>query len=113
MAWTAPTKHLKKKELLKDKEFYRKLSRKCNFVDDGTVFLWYVGLIQLVSQELRRNKFVRLPHLGDFAIVTQKPRPAWTGKMHVRLGPTEVLKFYPKEKLRRYVRKQLDSRSRL
>ena len=114
MAWTPPTRHLRQnKELLNEKKFYRKLSQKCNFVDDGTVFLWYVGLIQLVGDELRKHKFVRLPHLGDMAIITQKPRPAWAGRRRVRLGPTEILKFYPKEKLRRYMRKHINSREDL
>lgn len=111
MAWTPPTRHLKKKGLTNDKEFYRKLSGKCNFADEEAVLFWYTGLVRLVGQELRHNKFVRLPHLGDFAVVTQKSRPAWAGKMHVRLGPTEVLKFYPKERLRKYVRKEISSRT--
>lgn len=105
MAWVPPTKHLKTKELVNDKVFYRKLSQKCNFVDDEAVTDWYVGLIKLIGEELRRNKFVRLPHLGDMALVTQRGRPAWAGKMHVQMGPIETLRFYPKQKLRRYCRK--------
>ena len=111
MAWTAPTQHLKKKELLNNKTFYRKLSKQCNFVDDGSVFIWYIGLVGLIGEELRKNKFVRLPHLGDMAIITQKARPAWVGRTHMRIGPTEILKFYPKEKLRRYMRTYLNSRA--
>src|SRR3989344_762001 len=110
MAWTAPTKHLRQnKELLNAKKFYRKLSAKCNYVDEDVMFVWYVGLVQLIAQELRKHKFVRLPHIGDLAIVTQKSRPALAGKMRVRLGPTEILKFYPKEQLRRYMRQHLNS----
>lgn len=102
MAWSAPTRHLKRKELLDAKRFYRLLSKNCNFVDDDTVFLWYIGLVTLIGDELRKNKFIRLPLLADIALVTQKPRPAWIGKSHLLIGSREVLKVYPKEKLRRY-----------
>lgn len=102
MAWTAPTKYLKRKEILDDKRFYRLLSEQSNFIDPDTVFLFYMGLVALIGDELRKNKIIRLPHLGDFALVEQKPRPAWIGKLHVVIGSRQILKFYPKEKLRRY-----------
>ena len=106
MAWKPPTKPLKKKELLDDERFYRELSAKCNFASDETITDWYLGLVKLISQELRENKFVRLPHLGDMALVMQKSRPALCGKAHVLLGPTEVLRFYPKTQMRRYFAKR-------
>lgn len=102
MPWTQPTKYLKRKELLNEKRFYRLLSSQTNFIDPDTSFLFYMGLVALIGDELRRNKFVRLPHLGDFALVEQKPRPAWMGKLHAVIGSREILKFYPKERLRRY-----------
>lgn len=104
-AWTPPTKHLKTKELTDSKRFYRELSAKCNFVDHDAALQWYIGLVRLISQELRNNKFVRLPHLGDLALSPQRERPAWCGKAHVRLEPTEVLRFYPQKKLKRYFAK--------
>jgi len=62
----------------------------------------YIAVVKLVEQELRRHKMVRLPHLGDFALVTYKGGPALVGKQQVTIGDREVLKFYPKERLRRY-----------
>lgn len=106
MAWTPPTKYLKKKELLDDKRFFRLLSEQSNFIDPDTCFLFYVGLVALIGEELRKNKFFRLPHLGDFAMVEQKPRPAWIGRIHAVIGSREVLKFYPKEHLRRCFNKR-------
>ena len=105
MPWTPPTKYLKRKELLNDKRFYRLLSEQTNFIDPETSFLFYIGLVALVGDELRKNRFVRLPHLGDMALVEQKPRIAWLGRTHAVIGSRSILKFYPKEKLRRYFSK--------
>ncbi len=102
MAWTPPTKYLRRKELLSDKRFFRLLSEQSNFIDRDTTFMFYMGLAALIGDELRKNKFVRLPHLGDFALVEQKSRPAWVGRIHAIIAMREVLKFYPKERLRRY-----------
>ena len=52
------------------------------------------------------NKFIQLPFLCDIALVMQKPRPAWVGKAHLVIGSREVLKVYPKERLRRYFAKR-------
>jgi nucleoid DNA-binding protein len=106
MAWTPPTKHLKNKETLDSERFYRLLSEQSNFIDPDTSFLFYMGLVVLISDELRKNKIVRLPHLGDFALVEQRSRPAWMGKLHAVIGSREILKFYPKERLRRYFSKR-------
>lgn len=106
MAWTPPIDRRMKKELLKDKRFYRLLSEQCPFTDRDTAFVFYTGLVQVVAQELRRHGVARMPHLGDFALVEQKARPAWVGKQHVMLGAREVLKFYPKERMRRYFNKR-------
>ena len=109
MAWTPPVKYLKRKELVNDKRFYRLLSSQTNFIDPETTFLFYIGMVELISDELRKNSFVRLPHLGDFALITQKPRVAWMGRMHAVIGTREILKFYPKERLRRYFSKRQGS----
>jgi len=106
MAWTPPTNRRGKKDLLSSKRFYRLLGEQFNFIDPDTALLFYTGLVALIGEELRKNKIVRLPHLGDFALVTQKPRPAWMGRLHAVMGSREVLKFYPKEHLRRYFNKR-------
>ena len=70
------------------------------------VFSFYMAMVGVVGNELRQHKMVRLPHLGDMALVETKSRPAWVGKAHVVLNPREVLKFYPKERLRQYFNKR-------
>lgn len=106
MAWTPPTKFLKEPELLNDKRFYRLLSAQTNFIDDETTMLFYTGLTVLIADELQKHKFVRLPNLGDFALIPQKPRPAWLGRLHAVIGSREILKFYPKYRFRRYFNKK-------
>jgi len=106
MAWTPPTKHLKKKELLNYERFYRLLSESSNFVDPEAVIRIYLGLIMVIDQELRRHKFIRLPILGDFALVRQKSRPAWVGRSHCVIDGREVLKFYTKEAFREHFNKR-------
>lgn len=106
MSWTPPVKYLKKKELLDKERFFRLLGMKSKFVDRDLAFIFYIGLVELIGAELRINKFIRLPHLGDFALTEQKSRPAWMGKMHAVIGNREILKFYPKKHLRRYFGKR-------
>lgn len=100
MAWTPPIN--RKNHRINQKEFFRLLSAECNYVDERTVRMLYFGLLRVITQELRSNKCARLPHLGDFALVQQKSRPAWVGKAQVRIAPRDVLKMYPAEKMRRY-----------
>lgn len=102
MAWTPPINRRENKALLSEDRFFLMLAAKCPHITRDEAFLLYIGMVQVVEQELRRNKMVRLPHLGDFALVTQKPRPGWMGSLQVQMGEREVLKFYPKERLRRY-----------
>lgn len=102
----------KKKGLFDEKRFYDLLSVKCNYIDQENVKMFYLGLVRLVSEELRENGMVRLPHIGDFAIAMNNRRggkvlagrkpnsrmPMW----QVRKGPTRVLKFYPNDAWRKY-----------
>ncbi|MSU54551.1 MAG: hypothetical protein EXS48_01790 [Candidatus Staskawiczbacteria bacterium] len=106
MAWKPDIAHLKTKELLNDKRFYRLLSAQTNFIDPDTTMLFYAGMVLLIGDELRKHQFVRLPNLGDFALVRQKARPALVGKMHLMIEPRDVLKFYPANRLRRYFNKR-------
>jgi len=107
MSWKPPTQKLRQKRgLLNDEEFYRKLAEKWNYVDNETTASFYIGFVKLIADELKQHKFVRLPHLGDMALVEQKSRPAWVGGAHIWIGPRDVLKFYPKEKMRRYFNKR-------
>lgn len=102
MAWTPPIKHLKKKELLDDERLYHLISEQVNYMDPVACCQVYLGLVMVITNELRKHKFIRLQGLGDFAIVRQKSRPAWVGRSHCVIDGFEVLKFYPKESFRRY-----------
>ena len=75
-------------------------------MDPEAVVRVYLGLILVIEEELRKNKFVRLPILGDFALVRQKSRPAWIGKSHCIIDGYEVLKFYVKENFRQHFNKR-------
>ncbi len=56
------------KGLLDNARFYRILQENCNYMDIETIKMVYLGVVKTVSSELRKEKFVRLPHLCDFAI---------------------------------------------
>ena len=102
MPWTPKIDRRGNKALLNEKRFFTLLSEQCNFMDQDTVSMFYTGMVKVVSRELRTNKIARLPHLGDFALVPQAPRLGWMGKVRVHMGPRNVLKFFPQEKMRRY-----------
>ena len=101
-AWRPPINRRENKNLLNDKRFYRLLAEKCTIGDRDTLFIFYTSLVQVVTQELRRHKVVRLPHLGDFGLVEQASRPGWMGPQHVMMPRRKVLRFYPKEHFKRY-----------
>lgn len=45
--------------LFNEKRFYH-LSEQFNFIDPDTAFLWYLGLVTLIEDELKKNKIIRL-----------------------------------------------------
>lgn len=106
MPYTPPINRRQNNHLLNDDRFYKLLSQHYNHISKDEAFIFYISIVKLVEQELRRHKMVRLPHLGDFALVTYKGGPRLVGKQQVRTGDHEVLKFYPKERLRRYFNAQ-------
>ncbi len=102
MSWKPPINYKENKDLLQDERFYQLLSKELNYLSRDEVFIIYVALVQVVERELRRNKVVRMPHLGDFALVKRASRPGVAGRHQVMLPEHEVLKFYPKQRLKRY-----------
>jgi nucleoid DNA-binding protein len=102
MAWTPPTKHLRKKELLGNERFYRLLSEHSNYMDPEVAANVYLSMVYTIVDELRKHKFIRLPTLGDFALVRQKSRPALVGRSQCVIDGMEVLRFYPKHSFRGY-----------
>ena len=102
MSWSPPIKHLRKKELLGNERFYRLLSERSNYMDPEVSLMVYLSMVALIVEELREHKFIRLPTLGDFAIVRQKSSPALIGRRHCIIDGMEILKFYPKHSFRGY-----------
>lgn len=95
-------RELGKKGLLDTGRFYGLLSQKCNYMDEESVKTVYLGLVKLISEQLRENDVIRLPHLGDFALVPQAPRSQLIGRGRQFMAGMKVLKFYPKYAWRQY-----------
>lgn len=95
-------KELAKKGFTNEVRFFRLLSEQNNYVDSKTVQDFYMGLVRLITQELRTNGFIRLPHLGDFAMLKAKDKVAWAGQYQRLLTGKYLLKFFVSEKWRHY-----------
>ena len=95
-------KELAKKGFTNEERFFRLLSEQNNYVDKETVKDFYMGLVRLITQELRTHGFIRLPHLGDFAMLKAKDRVAWAGQYQRLLTGKYLLKFFASEKWRDY-----------
>ena len=104
MAHTPPIdlRELAKKGVLDEDRFFRLLSEQNNYVDPKTVKDFYMGLVRLLSKELKENGVVRLPCLGDMALVKQKDKMGWAGQFRRMIYGKYMLKFYPKEAWRKY-----------
>lgn len=89
--------------------FFRLLSEQNNYVDHKTSHDFYMGLVRLIADELRKNKFVLLPALGEYALVKQKSRLGWVGKARIMIDGLEILKIYPDRKLREYFNKRQET----
>lgn len=94
-------RELKKQGLLNEDDFFIKLQANCNFVDEETVRRFYMAVVKTITKELKDHSVARLPHLGDFALVPQKPKTLLTGKVR-QFRSAVVLKFYPKAAWRQY-----------
>lgn len=103
MTYRPPTTRQLRK-LRKDR-FYRLLSERCNYIDTTTIAQLYLSTVAVVLDELRRDKIVTLPLLGDLQLVEQKQRMAWIGKNQAVIGPRDVLKFRATDDFKRYLSK--------
>jgi hypothetical protein len=107
MAYTPPIgiRELGKNGFLDEDRFFRLLSEENNYVDPKTVKDFYMGLVRLLSKELKERGVVRLPHLGDMALVKQKDKLGWAGKFQAMVLGKYMLKFYPQDSWRKYFTK--------
>lgn len=110
MAYKLPInlKELNRQGILDERRFFRLLSEQNNYVDPKTVEDFYMGLVRMLTKELKDNGVVRLPHMGDMALVKQKDRLGLAGKYQKIIKGSYVLRFYPKEKWRDYFHKLED-----
>lgn len=98
-------REMKKSGLLDEDRFFQLLSEKCNYIDKETAKTFYMAMVKVVVSDLRTNGICRLPHLGDMAIMKQKPRSVLAGTVRKIMQEMYVLKFFPKEALRIYFSK--------
>jgi len=95
-------RELQKKGVLNEDRFFMLLAEHCNYVSPETLRDFYMGLVRHITKELRKNGVVRLPHLGDFALVKQKDKLGWAGKYQRMLEGKYMLKFYALQVWRQY-----------
>lgn len=98
-------REVKKTGVLDEKRFFMLLSHQCDFVEPKIVKKFYMGLVRHLTGELRKNGIVRLPHLGDIALVKKKDGMGWAGKHQVILKGQYLLKFYSCKQWRTYFSK--------
>jgi len=102
-------KEIKKTGVLDEKRFYKLLAERCNYVDDETVKMFYLALVKTISAELRQNGMVRLPHVGDFALIKQKDKLGLVGRSQRMVRGSYMLKFYAKRNFSDYFKKIYES----
>jgi nucleoid DNA-binding protein len=98
-------KALKKSGAFDEARFFRLLSEQNNYVNQDTVKVFYKGLVRLLTAELKENGIVRLPHLGDIALVKQKDKIGWAGQYQRMITGKYMIKFYPKDAWKKYFSK--------
>ncbi len=98
-------RELEKRGLFKEEDFYRLLSEQNNYVDHKTMRDFYMGLVRLMTQQMRKDGVVMLPHIGHFALVKQKDKVGMAGKMMAMLEGKYMLKFYPISSWKEYFSK--------
>jgi len=100
-----PPEVREKRALLGTERYYKLLTEKCAETGLGIsrdlVYLVHMSSLQVIGRELNQHGVVRIPHIGTIALVEQKSRPAWCGKMRVRLPARKVMKMVPDYMLRR------------
>lgn len=107
MPHTAPinTSKLKKEGIIDEEKFFSLLSAENNYIDLKNTKTFYMGLVRVMTKELKEKGIVRLPHIGDFALVKQKDRYGLKGKTMGMITGVYVVKFYIKRAWRDYFKK--------
>lgn len=95
-------RELSKKGILDEDRFFRLLGEQSNYADPKVAKDFYMGFVRHITKELKDNGVVRLPHIGDMALVKQKDHIGWAGQFQKMICGKYVLRFYPKEVWRDY-----------
>lgn len=96
---------LRKAGLLNEDHFYRLVSEQNNYVDQKAIKEIYLGMVRAITGEILKNGMIRLPHLGDFALVKQKDKIGLVGKQRKMIKGRCILKFYAIDTWRFYFNK--------
>jgi nucleoid DNA-binding protein len=95
-------REIKKTGVLDNKKFYQDISKRCNYISEDAVKEFYLALVRTVTAGLRENGIIRLPYLGDMALVRQKDKMGLSGNKKMFIEGAHMLKFYPDYALKGY-----------
>jgi len=87
-------KELAKFGVLSEELFYSSIAEQYNYIDNKVAKEFYLALMRAVTQGLRKNGIVRLPHMGDLVLVKQKDKMGISGVGRCLLRGKYTLKFY-------------------
>lgn len=95
--------------ILKDDKFYELLSEGWNHLDPESVRQYYLAFVKIVSRQIRTKGVIRLPHLGDYALVKQPTgRPVISTGRITKRNDIYALRFYPDRNLKAYFSKHVN-----
>lgn len=95
-------KELKKRGILNEERFFSLLAQECNYIDPKVLKNFYMGLVRHLTAELRAKGVVRLPYIGDFALVIQKNKKGWFGTKMAVVPITYILRFFANANWKKY-----------
>lgn len=99
-----PSKPKNELNLMEDKDFFARISEKCNYISEDLVKDIYYAMVKLASQELQHNGAIRFPALGDFYLKYHKERNLRSvadGQI-IRIPAKKSIKFSPNQKIRAF-----------
>jgi len=91
---------------LDENVFFTELSTESG-LDIETCKRLYLAMVRVINRRVFEKYVIRLPHLGDFALVMRAESLSCVGKTRQVLPPKRTLKFYPLDKWTGYIYKKL------
>lgn len=99
--------------VLKADRFYQALANNCNYIDKETAKSFYMGLVKLITDDIKTMGIARLPHIGDLALVKLPPKSMLAGKQRVIMKDLYLIKFYIEHNYRSFWNMFTSDRSNL